>query len=545
MLGVTMLSPVTACAAPTSHDPPNFVIILADDMGFSDVGSYGGEIQTPNIDRLAANGLRFTQFYNTGRCWSTRSALLTGYYAQQIRMDPPEESLPAWTQFIAQHLGPLGYRSYHAGKWHVLGAPKVVADAGFDRSYKLVDQDRYFSPQQHFLNDNLLPPVARETGYYATTAITDYAIQWLDEHAEKHAEQPFLLYIAFTAPHFPLHALQEDIQRYRDRYGSGWDSVRQERWARIQELDIATGSLPARDGQLTPRYWKSEVMTQIGPGEVNRAFAWADLTAEQKRLQATKMAIHAAMIDRMDREIGRVLNRLERMGELDNTVVFFLSDNGGDATLMVRGDGHDPNALPGSASSYLALGPGWATVSNTPFRYHKIWVHEGGISTPLIVHWPAGIEARGELRRNMGHVIDLVPTILDLAGSQVLGEEQPSRAPPLPGRSLVPVFEEDGSVEREFLFFHHEGNRALRVAEYKLVSARENGAVWELYDLSKDRSETLDLAEQEPQRVEQLEARWEELERRFRIQSASDKAGEWKSTRTAGREREELEHHSR
>jgi arylsulfatase len=514
-------------------------------MGFSDVGSYGGEIQTPNIDRLAANGLRFTQFYNTGRCWPTRSSLLTGYYAQQIRMDPPEESLPAWTQFIAQHLGPLGYRSYHAGKWHVLGAPKVVADAGFDRSYKLVDQDRYFSPQQHFLNDNLLPPVARETGYYATTAITDYAIQWLDEHAEKHAEQPFLLYLAFTAPHFPLHALQEDIQRYRDRYVSGWDSVRQERWARIQELDIATGSLPLRDGQLTPRYLKSEVMTQIGPGEVNRAFAWANLTAEQKRLQATKMAIHAAMIDRMDREIGRVLNRLERMGELDNTVVFFLSDNGGDATLMVRGDGHDPNALPGSASSYLALGPGWATVSNTPFRYHKIWVHEGGISTPLIVHWPAGIEARGELRRNMGHVIDLVPTILDLAGSQVLGEEQPSRAPPLPGRSLVPVFEEDGSVEREFLFFHHEGNRALRVAEYKLVSARENGAVWELYDLSKDRSETLDLAEQEPQRVEQLEARWEELERRFRIQSASDKAGEWKSTRTAGREREELEHHSR
>ena len=197
---------------------PNFLIVLADDMGFSDAGSYGGEIQTPNLDHLAANGLRFTQFYNTGRCWPTRSSLLTGYYAQQVRMDPPAGHLPDWARFLPHYLKSWGYRSYHAGKWHVSGAPHPVQEAGFDRSYNLVDQDRYFSPQQHYLNDQPLPAIARESGYYATTAITDYAIQWLDEHAAQHAENPFLLYLAFTAPHFPLHALQEDIARYRDRF---------------------------------------------------------------------------------------------------------------------------------------------------------------------------------------------------------------------------------------------------------------------------------------------------------------------------------------
>jgi arylsulfatase len=287
----------------------------------------------------------------------------------------------------------------------------------------------------------------------------------------------------------------------------------------MQAQGIATGSLPARDEHLTPRYWQDEVMAQIGPGEVKHAVAWEGLTEAQKRLQATKMAIHAAMIDRMDREIGRVLDALEAMGELENTAIFFLSDNGADATLMIRGDGHDPSALPGSASSYLTLGPGWATVANTPFRYHKIWVHEGGIATPLIVHWPEGIEARGELRHTVGHVIDLVPTILDLAGAPTSTARQQPNAPPLPGRSLVPVFDSDGAIDRDFLFFHHEGNRALRVGDDKLVSARENGDTWELYDLGQDRSETLDLAAQQPGRVEHLKGLWEALESTFRQQA--------------------------
>jgi arylsulfatase len=505
--------------SPDALERPNFLIILADDMGFSDAGSYGGEIRTPNIDGMAANGLRFTRFYNTGRCWPTRSSLLTGYYAQQIRMDPPAGALPDWALLMPHYLKPWGYRSYHAGKWHVLGAPNPIEHAGFHRSYKLVDQDRFFSPQQHHLNDQPLPAVARENGYYATTAITDYALQWLDEHAEKHAEKPFLLYLAFTAPHFPLQALQEDIEPYRDHYLAGWDVVRQERWTRLQAQGIVAGSLPARDEHLTPRYWQDEVMVQIGPGEVKHAVAWEGLTEAQKRLQATKMAIHAAMIDRMDREIGRVLNGLEAMGELENTVIFFLSDNGADATLMSRGDGHDPTALPGSASSYLTLGPGWATVANTPFRYHKIWVHEGGIATPLIVQWPKGIKARGELRHTVGHVIDLVPTILDLAGAQTSTALQHPNAPPLPGRSLVPVFDKDGAIDRDFLFFHHEGNRALRVGDDKLVSAKENGDTWELYDLGQDRSETVDRATQQPDRVEHLKGLWEALESTFRQQA--------------------------
>jgi arylsulfatase len=451
--------------------------------------------------------------------------MLTGYYAQQIRMDPPEAQVPEWTRLMPHYLKPLGYRSYHTGKWHILGASNPVAEGGFDRSYTLADQDRYFSPQEHYLNDTRLQPVARESEYYATTAITDYAIEWLDAHAEQHPRDPFLLYIAFTAPHFPLHAFQEDIERYRDRYLAGWDVLREERWAQIRELGIATGILPPRDEDLTPRYWNDDVLAQIGPGEVKHAVAWESLMEEQRRLQATKMAIHAAMIDRMDREIGRVLDRLDEWGELDNTVVFFLSDNGADATLMVRGDGHDSSAQPGSASSYLTLGPGWATASNAPFRYHKSWVHEGGISTPLIVHWPEGIRARGELRRNVGHVIDLVPTILDLAGGQLSESKKSAKAPPFPGRSLVPVFEDDESVERDFLFFHHEGNRALRVGEHKLVSAKENGDIWELYDLSNDRSETFDLAVQQPELLEQLEAQWEELEQRFREQWAQPNAG--------------------
>jgi len=500
---------------------PNIVIILADDLGFSDIGSYGGEIQTPNLDRLAANGLRFTQFYNTARCWPTRSALLTGYYPQQIRMDPPEGRLPRWANILPRHLRPLGYRSYHAGKWHIFGAPNPVADGGFDHSYKLDDQDRYFSPQQHFEDDAHLPPVQPGSGYYATTAITDYAVRWLKSHAGQHSADPFFLYVAFTAPHFPLHALPDDIAHYRDRYTQGWDSVREQRWARMRAIGLVPGSLSPRDSQLTPRYWKDDLPAQVGPGEVQHALAWQDLTAEEKTFQATKMAIHAAMIDRMDREIGRILDQLRDMGAMDNTAIFFLSDNGADATLMVRGDGHDRAAPPGSASSYLGLGPGWATVSNTPFRRHKIWVHEGGIATPLIVHWPRGIEARGQLRTQVGHVIDFVPTVLELARSATPSAYGGQAGPPLPGRSLVPILARDTSLDREFLFFQHEGNRALRMGSWKLVSAAEDGSRWELYNLEADRSETVDLALQDPERVRRMQARWEELEAEFRRQAAA------------------------
>jgi arylsulfatase A-like enzyme len=498
-----------------SERPPNILVILADDLGYSDLHCYGGEIDTPILDSLAAGGLRFTQFYNTARCWPTRASLLSGYYAQQVRMDPPKGRLPAWAPLLPQRLKPLGYRSYHSGKWHISVAP--LADGGFDRSYRFEDWDRYFTPAKHFEDDQPLPPVPPEAGYYATTAFADHAIRCLKEHKASHADRPFFQFLAFTCPHFPLHALPADVERYRDRYLDGWDTVRQRRWLRQRDLGLITCDLPPRDVKFTPRYFEPKVLDQLGAGEAAHALAWNELNDEQRRYQATKMALHAAMVDRMDCEIGRVVDQIRSMGALEDTLILFFSDNGADATVMVRGEGHDRAAVAGSRQSFLCLGPGWATVSNTPFRWHKIWTHEGGISTPLIIHWPRGIRARGELRHTVGHVIDLVPTVLELAGA-VAADLSPTSAPPLPGVSLVSAFDEDVPLERE-LFFHHEGNRALRVGNWKLVSARENDDVWEFYDLAADRCELKDLAPRHPDRVREMAARWQELETTLRRQA--------------------------
>ncbi len=505
--GALILAGIAACGGmPGVERPaerPNLLVFLADDLGFSDIGCYGGEIRTPNLDALAKGGLRFTQFYNTARCWPTRSALLSGYYPHQIRMDPPRGRLPGWTRLLSHQLRPAGYRSYHSGKWHVNGAPKAVADGGFDRSYKLDDHDRYHAPKRHLEDDKPLP----EGKTYVTTFIADHAIRCLKEHADRYADRPFFSYVAFTSPHFPLHALREDVDRYRDRYLEGWDRVREQRMARLRKEGIVLGELPPGDPEFRPRYLKPEFLTRLGAGETERVVAWETLTPEQKRFQATKMAIHAAMVDRMDQEIGRVLDQVRAMGRLENTVVLFLSDNGADATLLIRGDGHDPAADPGSGASYLCIGPGWATASNTPFRWHKIWVHEGGISTPFIVPWPRGLAARGELRHTAGHVTDVVPTLLELAGVAPLS----TGAPPFPGRSLVPALARDVPIPRDEIYFHHEGNRALRQGDWKLVSARERENRWELYDLSRDRAEMHDLAASQPVRVRAMEARWKEL----------------------------------
>lgn len=499
-----------AAAVPPAR--PNILVILADDMGFSDIGCYGSDIRTPNLDALAKEGLRFTQFYNTGRCWPTRSALLTGCYPQQIHMDPPRGRLPGWTRTLPQWLRPLGYRSYHSGKWHVNGAPLPVGDAGFDHSYDLEDHDRNFNPTRILLDDRPLPPVAKDSGYYTTTAFADHAISCLQEHAAKHPDQPFFSYLAFTVPHFPLQAPPEDIARYRDQYLKGWDQVREERWKNLRTMGIVNCDLAPLEPAFTPRYFKPGVLEKLGPGEIEHPVPWTQLTDEQKRYQATKMAIHAAMIDRMDREIGRMLEQVRAMGAWDNTIILFLSDNGTDATLMVRGDGNDLAAAPGSAGSFLTLGPGWSSAGNAPFRRHKIWMHEGGISTPLIVHWPRGIAAHNELRHDVGHVIDLVPTLLELAGGKA---EVAPGAPALPGLSLAPAFAKDGSVTRDNVFFHHEGNRALRMGDYKLVSAREDQSAWELYNLATDRAEQHNLAAVQPERARAMAARWQQLEDEF------------------------------
>jgi arylsulfatase A-like enzyme len=514
-------------AAAHASSLPNLVICMADDLGFSDLGCYGGEIETPNLDRLARGGVRFTQFHNTARCWPTRAALLTGYYAQQVRRDnvPGIPSggrgqRPDWAVLIPALIRSRGYRCYHSGKWHLDGMP---LETGFDRSYYLRDQGRFFHPEVHFEDDRKLPPVEPGTGYYGTTAIVDHALKCLQDHQRDHAGQPFFQYIAFTAPHFPLHALPEDIARYRPRYRAGWDTIRAERWRRIQDAGLIGGTLSPVETEIGPPYHFPEALEILGPGEVNRPRPWNELTAAQQEFQADKMAVHAAMIDCMDREFGRVLDQLKSMDALDDTLILFLSDNGASAEIMVRADGHDPSAPPGSARSYLCLGPGWSTTCNTPFRRHKTWVHEGGSATPLIAHWPRGISRRNQIERTVSHVIDVVPTILELVGSPHprAGAE---KIPPLPGQSLLSALRGEPPPGDRILWWEHEGNRAIRRGDWKLVAARDED--WELYHLGRDPTETDNQAEQNPEKVAELVELWASLWEEFQQNARRDAPAE-------------------
>jgi arylsulfatase A-like enzyme len=490
---------------------PNVVFILADDLGYSDIGCYGGEIETPNLDSLAKNGLRFTQFYNTARCWPTRGSLMTGFYAQQIHRD----ALPGvggggqglrqkWARLLPDFLKPAGYRSYHSGKWHIDGK---VLDAGFDRSLDTRNQGNFFTAKGNAIDDVPVNPPADETGYYTTIATADHAIECLKDHAANHSTKPFFHYIPFIAPHFPLHALPEDIAKYRDKYLEGWDKMREARFVRQKEMGITNTTLSALEREVGPPYAFPDAMEKLGSGEVNRPLPWSELTDEQRRFQATKMAIHAAMVDRMDREIGRILAQLKDMGAFENTLIFFASDNGASAEIMVRNGGHDPAASPGSAETYLCLGPGFSSACNTPHRRHKTWVHEGGISTPLIAHWPAGITAKNELRTTPAHVIDIVPTVLELAGIEKPKEWKGEPIPEAPGRSLAPAFAKDETIARESLWWLHEDNKAIRVGDWKLVASK--GDAWALYDLKTDRAEQHDRASKMPDKVKELEAAWQ------------------------------------
>ncbi len=512
-----LLPPLLLNSKLLSADKPNVLIILADDLGYSDLGCYGGEIETPNLDALASNGLRYTQFYNTARCWPTRGSLLTGYYAQQIRRD----NLPGiksggkgtrqdWAVLLPKRLNAAGYKSYSSGKWHIDGKS---LENGFDHAYRLEDQSRFFNPNAHFVDDVKLPAIQKGTDYYGTIAVTDYAIEHLKQHAQKTPDAPFFQYVAYAAPHFPLHALPQDIAKYKDRFTSGWNEIRQQHWQRIQQMGLLQANLSPPEWNLGPPYDFPNAFEILGPGEVNRPKPWNELTPEQQSFQAAKMEIHAAMIDRMDQEIGRLLSQLKEMQAFDNTLILFLSDNGASAEIMVRGDGHDPQAAMGSAETYLCLGPGWSTCSNTPFRRHKTWVHEGGISTPLIAHWPDGITAKGELRHNVGHVIDVVPTLLEVTGSDPSSKSAGEQAPDFPGTSLVPTFTKDHAITHEHLWWFHDGHRALRQGDWKVVAAKDEP--WELYNLKEDRTETKNLAKKHPEKVRQLSQLWEQRQQEF------------------------------
>jgi arylsulfatase len=514
-VGVVAMIAVLAAAPVGVSAPPNVVVILADDLGFSDLGCHGGEIDTPHLDRLAAGGLRFTQATNTARCWPTRAALLTGYYAQAVRRDalPGSEGgvndrRPPWARLLPQRLAAAGYRSYHSGKWHIDGDPLAQ---GFARSLDVngAGQKNYFD-RAGATGDTAA--IGKDGDYYATTAIGTHAVACLADHARDHAGTPFFHYVCFTAPHFPLHAPPDRIAKYRDRYRAGWDLIQQARQERVKRLGIVTTPPAAMDRAATPPYGVGEAVRRLLPHEVDRPLPWADLSPEQREFQATKMAIHAAMVEAMDHEVGRIVAQLGAMGVLDDTLILFASDNGASAELLVRGEGHDPAVPLGSRKSHVCLGPGWASCANTPFRRSKTWVHEGGIATPWIVHWPRGIAEPGGLRHQPVHVIDVTPTVLELAGVA-------AEAPAFHGRSFVPALGAAAApAAHDALWWCHQGHRAVRVGDWKLVAVR--GGPWELYDLAADRCETTDRAAAEPERVRDLEAVWERITAECRMFAA-------------------------
>jgi arylsulfatase len=516
---------------PKAPQPPNFLIILCDDLGYSDLGCYGSEINTPQLDAIANSGRRFAQFYNTARCWPTRGALLTGYYAQQIRRDTVpgvksggQGTRPKWAKLLPERISNLGYHSYHSGKWHVDGLP---TQNGFEKSYSLQDHDRHFHPKNHTLDDKPLPPATSSDGYYSSNEIASRAIDQLRYHQENHQGKPFFSYVAFTAPHFPLHAPQEIVDKYKPIYQQGWDRIRQQRWNKLKQLGLARDLQRPSDIEtdIGPPYHFPEALQKLGTGELNRPLPWEQLSPQQKAFQADKMAVHAAMIEAMDSQIGRIFDFIKQdPARWENTLVLFLSDNGASAEIMVRGDGHNPNAAAGSAESYLCLGPGWSSVSNTPFRRHKTWVHEGGIATPMIAHWPAGIQSDPNPVSTPYHVIDIAPTILALA-SKHAGTEFESLNPKFPGLSFAREFQEQANrasrTESRVLWWQHEANRALRDGNLKIVASGKDSP-WELYDLAQDRAETENLATQRPQELERLAKTWNELTEQFRLQATAE-----------------------
>jgi arylsulfatase A-like enzyme len=496
---------VTACSTSGNVQKPNIILIMADDMGYSDIGCFGSEIRTPNLDRLASQGIRFTQFYNASRSCPTRASLLTGLYQHQAGVGDMVGNL-GYTSYqgflneecvtLAEALKYNGYNTYMSGKWHVGGRPEVhPLKRGFDRYFGLIDgAGSYYkpiayrenmSPVRWMLdNEDFFPP---DTGFYFTDAVGDYALSFLEEETGK--EEPFFLYMAFTAPHWPLHALPEDIEKYRGKYMKGWDNLRQERYNRMLELGIIDPST-----RLSPR-------DEASPD-------WNLLTEDEKEMWDLRMAVYAAMIDRLDQNIGRLISRLESMNELDNTLIIFLADNGGchentrsqKSFLECKGE-------TGTPDSFDAYEIPWANASNTPFRMFKHWVHEGGISTPFIAYFPEKIEG-GQLCRQPGHITDIMPTFIDFAGGTYPTEYNGNKIQPMEGISLLPAFEGKELIRTKPIFWEHEGNRAMRSGDWKLVSAYDYSArkfkEWELYDLKEDRSELNDLSSKFPERTTQM-----------------------------------------
>ncbi len=509
---------------------PNIVLILNDDMGFSDIGCYGGEIETPNLDRLAYAGLRFTQFYNSPRCSPSRASLLTGLHPHQtgigVLTTPtgPEGYAGNLNQrcvTIAEALKPAGYRCYMSGKWHVANSLNEPSDAwplqrGFDDFFgTIIGAGSFYYPNTLTRGNESADHESKDSkAFFYTDAINDEAVRQIREHQATHPDAPFFQYVAHTAPHWPLHAHDEDIAKYKGRFDAGWDQLREARLERLVEMGIIhpDWKLTGRDSSQPP---------------------WED--AENKAWLLRCMEVYAAQVDRMDQGIGRMLNALEETGRIDDTLIIFLSDNGAcaepipdDVTMehMVNelvlarshtraGDevvfGNIPQVMPGPENTYQSYGVAWANMSNTPFRLYKHWTHEGGVSTPVIFHWPNGIKDKGGLRHTPCQLPDVMATLLDVAGAQYPKTFEGNEILPLEGLSLVPVVEQDALSERP-LFWEHEGNAAVRLGKWKLV--KEYPGDWELYDMVADRTETHDVASARPELVKDLSRQYDEWARR-------------------------------
>ena len=501
----------------TKPAPPNIIIILADDMGYSDIGSFGGEIETPNLDRLASQGMSFTQFYNAGRCCPTRASLLTGLYPHQAgvgaMVSPGDRPgylgrLNETSATFAEVLRQSGYQTFMSGKWHVthynyndpeptLHPETWPLQRGFDRFFgTLAGGGSYFTPVSLMSDNEFIEP---GEDFYYTDEINDHAAGFIQE-ADK--DNPFVLYVSHVAPHWPLHALPEDIDKFKGEYDIGWDMIRERRYKRMIDAGILDPSWP-----LTPRD--------------DRVAAWEE--APDKEWEDHRMAVFAAQMYSMDKGIGRIIEALKNTGRYDNTLILFLSDNGGSDEVIQGIDtrhgyfergGTTPDVFPGGPDTYASYAVGWANASNTPFRLYKKWMHEGGIATPLIAHWSEVIKPN-QISHEVGHIIDIMPTMVEMSGAEYPLELNDNALTPLEGISLLPVFKGEDREQHDAIYWEHMGNKAIRVGEWKLVSA-DNGD-WELYDMETDRTEMNNLIQEYSQRAENMADKWEKWAIRAKV----------------------------
>lgn len=554
---VTLLMVVScqslAAKNPTPHSGkrPNIIVIMSDDMGYSDIGCYGSEISTPNLDNLAANGLRYTHFYNTGRCCPTRASLLTGLYAHQAGIgqmtndggqDGYRGDLSRNAVTMAEVLKPAGYSTYMSGKWHVTKQLKPDGSKdnwprqrGFDRFYgTVIGAGSLFDPWTLTRGNKAITPENdaeyKPEQYYYTDAISDNAVKFVSEHKKSGKDNPFFMYVAYTAAHWPMHALEKDIAKYKGKYDAGYEVIRKRRYERMKKLGVI-------------KDWELSEAPQL----------WKDFPDEKRAWEIRCMEVYAAMVDSMDQGIGRIVKALKENGQFENTLILFFQDNGGcaenrgrstrkDAVTGVKPMGTDelqtsmvpkrsragypvltgPDVMPGPSETYIAYGRNWANVSNTPFRRYKAQNHEGGIATPLIAHWPKGIKAKNELRDQVGHLIDVMATCVDLSGAKYPKQYNGHEIQPMEGQSLAASFDSNAPKDR-LLMWEHYRHAAIRQGKWKLVTLRfkdrktKEPGQWELYDMDKDRSELNDLVNVYPEKAKELEALWEKHAHRTKI----------------------------